>query len=126
MRERLVRLVVILVVAFVTFNVAMAFSKKAQTSSFAMSDMLTPLKNGVDETAKKVLGVAVEKLSGRTGANVLNQGSTEAVEPIKEPAANIESKTQELIEAIKNLPQDQLEAIKKQLLKEVCNSIKDD
>lgn len=41
-------------------------------------------------------------------------------EPIVQPAGNIQQQSQSLIESIKKLPEDQVEAVKKQLFKEFC------
>lgn len=41
-------------------------------------------------------------------------------EPIAEPVENVQSQTDSLLESIKKLPEDQVEAIKKQLFKEFC------
>ncbi len=40
--------------------------------------------------------------------------------PIAEPVENIQNQTQRLLESVKNLPQDQVDALKKQICKEVC------
>lgn len=44
--------------------------------------------------------------------------------PINQPVENVQSQTQQLLESIKKLPADQLEAIKKQLLKEFCEQLR--
>ena len=50
-------------------------------------------------------------------------GTTVSNEPIMEPAQNIQEQTQALIESIKRLPEDQIEAIRKQVYKEVCDGL---
>lgn len=66
-----------------------------------------------------ILGVAREKILGRKQADQIIQ-ETQETEPIAEPAEKVEKQTKDLIETIKQLPQNQMEAIKKQLLKEFC------
>lgn len=60
----------------------------------------------------KVLGV-FSRLAGSTSDEELRE---EFGAPVKE----VEQKANELIEEIKNLPQEQAEVVKKQLLKTVC------
>lgn len=85
----------------------------------------------------QVLGVAAkrlpqfpmfEKLGISNKLNTIFPTKSESEEkketlPIKEPIKNIEFKTQDLIESIKKLPQDQLSAIKKQLYKDFCENL---
>ncbi len=60
---------------------------------------------------------------GSAGRSRRFHESGQSAEPIEEPVKNIESQTETLIESLKSLPQDQLEAIKKQVFKEVCQSL---
>lgn len=66
-----------------------------------------------------VLGSAAQSLPQIFGQVVKKNEN----EPISQPAENIQNQTQQLMESIKKLPQDQLEAIKKQLLKEFCEQL---
>lgn len=80
---------------------------------------------------EKVLGTVVEKLPKAPnleeveleGESVPENQETQEAEPIEEPVQNIQSQTQVLIETIKELPQDQIEAIKKQIYKELCEGL---
>jgi len=80
-----------------------------------------PIKEKVEDLGERVLGEAVKILPGAPdlGADQDNQET----EPIEEPVKNIEEQTQVLIEAIKKLPEDQIEAIKKQLYQEICEGV---
>ena len=66
---------------------------------------------------ENILG-AVSKILGKKVDSEELEG-----EPIAEPVKSIESQTQALIESVKKLPEDQLEAIKVQLFKEFCESL---
>ena len=44
-------------------------------------------------------------------------------EPIAEPIASIQNQSNQLVEAIQRLPEDQLKAVKKQLYKEFCENL---
>lgn len=48
---------------------------------------------------------------------------TPEVKGIEAPVQNVQNQTQNLIESIKTLPEDQLNAIKKELFKGVCEDI---
>lgn len=64
------------------------------------------------------------KISGGETAFVLGEQTPDVEnlgrDPIAEPVVNVKEQTNSLLESVKKLPQDQLEAIKKQLCKELC------
>lgn len=119
MKERLVRFLVITLAAGLVVGGVGLLAKRTE-NNFQPDSLLNPIKVKVEEAAEKVLGEAVKKLPK---APELEEVSQEESEPIKEPVENIQSQTEVLIETIKDLPQDQLEAIKKQIFKELCESI---
>lgn len=100
-----------------------------QGSSLALPHF--PIGESLENLGEKVLGKAVQILPGAPdlGETVQEKeegqvaGEADEVEPIKEPAENVQKQTEILIETIKELPQDQLEAIKKQIYKEICEGL---
>jgi len=81
-----------------------------------------PVKERLEEVGGEILGKAVGILPGVPGETETKK-ETQETEPIEEPAQNVQNQTQILIEAIKKLPEDQLEAIKKQLYQEICEGV---
>lgn len=99
-----------------------------QGSSLALPHF--PIGENLENFGEKVLGKAVKMLPGAPNLGEATQeeegqvaGEADEVEPIKEPAENVQKQTEILIEAIKELPQDQIEAIKKQIYKEMCEGL---
>lgn len=100
-----------------------------QESSLALPYF--PIGESLENFGEKVLGKAVKILPGAPdlGETVQEKeegqvaGESDEAEPIKEPAENVQKQTEILIETIKELPQDQLEAIKKQIYKEMCEGL---
>lgn len=93
---RLVRAIVLLVVVVILIQVA------PRVKATSWSDLGTSLQN----EAMRVLGAAIK--SG---------------EPVAEPIASIQNQSDQLLEAIKKLPEDQLRAVKKQLYQEFCENL---
>lgn len=48
--------------------------------------------------------------------------TNQETEPIAEPITNVQNQATTLIELVKNLPDDQVAAVKKQICKELCGS----
>lgn len=71
--------------------------------------------------SEDVLGTATRGLLGGKKKQV-DQEDKET-EPIAEPVEQVEEQTQELIETLKQLPEDQIKAIKKQIYKEFCEQL---
>ena len=44
-------------------------------------------------------------------------------EPVAEPVASIQKQGEQLIEAVRGLPEDQLRAVRKQLYQELCENL---
>jgi hypothetical protein len=74
----------------------------------------------IERIGETVLGSAAQSLPQIFG-KVITENKDE---PISQPVENVQNQTQQLIESIKKLPADQLEAVKKQLLKEFCEQLK--
>jgi len=133
-KERLVRLLVVTAVALATFGAVSLIIKQGKKANSQVT-LFDPIKKKVEQTAEKILGEAVEhlpkapdlkKAAGETGQTSQDKENEEEVEPIQQPVNNIEKQTEKLIEIIKELPQDQIEAIRKQLWKDLCEELKCD
>lgn len=125
MRERLVRLLIIGAAALLVLVLARSLTsqgKQAEINNSPISLPEIPIKKKLEELGGTILGKTVDLLPGTPKFEEGEEESEEA-EPIEEPVKNIQQQTDSLIEAIKELPQDQLEAIKEQIRKEVCEEI---
>lgn len=130
MRERLIRLLIIIVSAFVVVGGVKWIASQNQKNPQAIN-LIDPIKKKLEDVGEKVLGSAVKHLPkapdlegvGEDQADEPNQDESEA-EPIQEPVKNIQNQTQQLVESIKKLPQDQIEAVKQQILKGLCEEFK--
>ncbi len=124
MKDRLIRIFVIGLIALAVIGLAKGLAdwqSQSKVAGESVSLPQVPIKEKVEDLGERVLGEAVKILPGAPdlGADQDNQET----EPIEEPVKNIEEQTQVLIEAIKKLPEDQIEAIKKQLYQEICEGV---
>lgn len=110
--ERIKRIVIITIVALLV-----AWGGK---SLIARPSPLPLVDQFLSDATSKVLGLAVGKLSGakKTPKEMIPLANES--EPINQPVVNIQTQTQQLIESIKKLPEDQIEAVKKQVVKDFC------
>ena len=125
MRERLVRLLIIGAAALLVLVLARSLTgqgEKIKVNNSPISLPEIPIKEKLEELGGTILGRTVNLLPGTPEFEEGEKESKEA-EPIEEPVKNIQLQTDSLIEAIKQLPQDQLEAVKEQIRKEVCEEI---
>lgn len=130
-RDRLIRFfIIILVVALVAGVVQNLATKQQEASSFSIQ----PVKKKVEDFGEQILGEAVKRLPKAPDLSEVgqkdseskpeeNEQSTQGGKPISQPVQNVQNQTQVLIESIKKLPQDQIEAIKKQIYKEFCEKL---
>ena len=139
MQNRLVRLLLAGLAGAVVI-----FGFKALSGGGAKS-ILKPVGEKIEDIGESILGAAVKVLPNppvfedvkdeTSDGKVLNADDKEDTEPIEEPVKNIEKQTEiimleenytspakwrSIIEQIKNLPKDQVDAIKKQIYKEMC------
>jgi len=119
-RVFLVVFVALMAVGLVKVLVGMMGETKISSMPINLAEM--PVKEKLEEIGGEILGKAVEVLPGIPGETETKK-ETQETEPIEEPAQNVQNQTQILIEAIKKLPEDQLEAIKKQLYQEICEGV---
>lgn len=118
MRERLTRIFLLGLAALLIIALAKGLADwQSQTKVAGGSTSLPqlPIKEKIENLGEKVLGKAIRLLPGAPDLEIGQE-----TEPIEEPVNNIQQQTEALIEAIKKLPQDQLEATKKQIYKEFC------
>ena len=111
-------IVALVAVGLVKVLVGMMGETRISSGTANLAEM--PVKERLEEMGGEILGKAVEILPGVPGET---KEETPKTEPIEEPVQNVQNQTQILIEAIKKLPEDQLEAIKKQLYQEVCEGV---
>ena len=102
--QRLIRLALLIVGVGVILLVIKSLGPKLESQS-----SIERPKVSFEKVERQILGTAEQKILSNY------QG-----EPLVEPAENIESQTQALIQMIKDLPADQLEAVKSQIYKEFC------
>jgi hypothetical protein len=134
MKERLTRILIFSLIVLVTIVVIKGLSDRIRQSK-AKGETIdlpqVPVKEELEDLGEKVLGEAAKILPGAPKFEEVEESEeveqtnqeVESTEPIKEPVKDVQKQTEILIETIKELPQDQLEAIKKQIWKEVCEEI---
>ena len=137
-KERLKRVVIILIVAFLVFFAGKIFAASQMKKKMAGEKIALPTQQigeKISDFGEKVLGKAVEVLPGSRGlkekittedkSSSSTQTMNQNVTQIEEGAQRekVETKTQEIIEIIKELPAEQLENIKKQIFKDFCQKI---
>lgn len=133
MRERLTRIFIIVIAALIVISLAKAvadWQSRARVEGESISFPPAPVKEKLENLGENILGKAVNVLPGALdlGVNQVDQDNqvnqeNQETEPIEEPVKNVEKQTEILIQTIKELPQDQIEAIKKQIYKEICEPL---
>jgi hypothetical protein len=121
--ERLKRVIFVIfgaLLAIVLVKVLVGAMGETKISSGPSDLASMPVKEKLKEVGGEILGTAVSILPGVPGEN---REENQTPEPIEEPAQNVQNQTQILIDLIKKLPEDQVEAIKKQLYQEVCEGV---
>lgn len=125
MRERLTRIFFLGLAALLIIALAKGLAdwqnqQKVAGESVGLRQL--SIKEKIEDLGEKVLGKAIMVLPGAPKWEETSQVSQET-EPIEEPVENIHRQTEALIEAIKKLPQNQLEATKEQIRKEFCEGV---
>lgn len=121
MRESLLRILIFLGIVGLLVFVVQSLARWQNQSKIAgesISLPIIPVKEKLEEFGEDVLGKAVSILPGAP-----DLGVNQETEPIEEPMENVQKYTEALIEALKKLPEDQLEATKKQIRKEFCEGV---
>lgn len=117
--------------ALLILGLAKLYADQRQKKPGAVSLPKIPVREKLEDLGEKILGTTLEKLpkapaleeiESKNQADQKDQKDQEnqETEPIREPMENIQNQTRVLIESIKKLPEDQIEAIKEQIYKEFC------
>jgi len=130
-RERLKRVAIIVVVGGLTFLCVEAFGRWRETKRVAGVSVGLPteeITQKIEDFGEKVLGRAVEILPGGDKIKEIKEEEKEnktgkiEVQP-GEATKILENQTKEIIEILKQLPEEQLKQIKKQIFKDFCQEI---
>lgn len=128
-RKRLVRFLVLLFAGWLVAKGARALIEQGSQGERKLSFQL-PIKEKMESWGENILGSAVKLLPGAPDwgeikSEQVNQVNQET-EPIKQPTENIQKQTELLFEMIKELPQEQLGAVKKQLCQDFCQRLSEE
>jgi len=129
-KERLKRITIIIVVGGLIFWGVEAFAKWRETKRVAGTSVTVPteeITQKVEDFGEKVLGKAIEILPGgekiKEKEKVIEEKTTKIeVQPDQAPKI-LENQTKEIIEILKQLPEEQLKQIKKQIFKDFCQEV---
>lgn len=126
-KKRLTRFLFLCLVVFLLV-VLVKFLANEGTGQSAGGKIRQPiLKETIEDFGETVLGVAVRYLPNAPDLEEIDKSQLKKIdpeaEPIKEPTENIRQQTESLLESIKALPQDQIEAIKRQIYKDFCQNL---
>lgn len=118
-QERIKRILIIIGVVGLVLLAGKAFARWQTTQKVAGESIKLPtevISEKVEEVGEDILGKAVEVLPG----------SSQLKERVVEKETQtkvIEVQTKEIMEIIKELPQDQVDQIKKQIFKDFCEEV---
>jgi len=129
-KKRLKRIVIVFIIGELTFWGVGAFAKWREKRKVAGGSIKIPTEEVVGkigDLGEEVLGKAVEVLPGgekikKTEKVVENKTTKIEIQP-EEATKVLESQTKEIVEILKQLPEDQLKQIKKQIFKDFCQEI---
>ena len=130
-KDRLKRILIILLVAALVAGGIKVFAdwqKKQKARGQVISLPTQQIGEKISDLGDQVLGKAMEILPGGSGlkekmkteskpTSSINQTDSQTVTQTEK----VETKTQEIIQIIKELPAEQLEVIKKQVFKDFCH-----
>ena len=123
------RLLILLLVAVLFFFVGKVFANWLAKNKVAGASIILPTQQigeKISDFGEQVLGKAVEILPvSRELKQKIVATPTPVSSEIKteEKVVKVETKTQEIIEIIKELPAQELENIKKQIFKDFCQKV---
>ena len=128
-KERLKRITIIIIVGGLTFWGIEAFAKWREAKGVAGTSVTVPteeITQKVEDFGEKVLGKAVNILPGRDKIKEIKEEEDREVkieiQPDQAPKI-LENQTKEIIEILKQLPEEQLKQIKKQIFKDFCQEV---
>lgn len=128
-RERLVRILLVGLAGLLSLGAVKGVAEWQEKQSAVGKKILLPTKQiskKIEDFGGKVLGRAIKILPGgeKLKEKVEQEEEVEKQENKEtEAVETIETQTQEIIEVIKELPEEQLEKIKKQVFKEFCQEV---
>jgi methyl coenzyme M reductase alpha subunit len=119
-QERIKRILIIIGVASLVLLGGQAFARWQAKQSQAGESVELPtqtITSKIEEIGEDILGKAVEVLPG------VEKETQETTTTPTETTKLIETQTKEIIEIIKQLPQEQVDQIKKQIFKDFCQEV---
>jgi len=129
-KERLKRIVIIVIIGGLTFWGVEAFAKWREEKKITGDSVGFPtdeITQKIEDFGEKVLGRAVEVLPGgeknKEREKVIKNETTKIEIQPGEATKVLENQTKEIIEILKQLPEEQLKQIKKQIFKDFCQEI---
>ena len=121
MRDRLTRIFLLGLAALLIIALAKGLADWQGQQRVAGESVSLPqvsVKEKLEDLGEDILEKAIKILPGAPDLEI-----DQEAEPIEEPVKNVQQQTEVLIETIKKLPEDQIEAIKKQIYKEFCEGV---
>lgn len=131
-KERLKRILLLFLAGGVVFWGVTAFAKWQESKKVAGESIKIPTElvtEKVEDLGEKVLGKAAEVLPGsekiKEKENVIEKENIQTQTEVQntETTKILENQTREIIEILKQLPEEQLKQIKKQVFKDFCQEI---
>ena len=125
-KDRLKRLVILLLVAVLVFFAGKVFADwqgKKKTQGEVLSLPTAEIGEKISDLGEQILGKTVQVLPGNSVLKEKIITEKESTNTETEKVEKVEIKTQEIIEIIKELPAEQLENIKKQIFKDFCQKV---
>jgi CMP-2-keto-3-deoxyoctulosonic acid synthetase len=130
-KERLKRIAIIVIVGGLVFWGIESFAKRQETKRIAGASIglsTQGVTQKIEDFGEKVLGKAVEILPGGDKIKKIkeeekeNQTNRIEIQPGEAPKI-LENQMKEIIEILKQLPEEQLKQIKKQIFKDFCQEV---
>ncbi len=127
-KERLKRILIVILVAGLTVWGANAFIKWWEEKKVAGVSIKLPTESiteKAEELGEKVLGKTVEILPGseKIKEKIIEKETSKVEIQNSETTKKLEIQTKEIIEILKQLPEEQLKQIRKQIFKDFCQEV---
>jgi len=129
-RERLKRIAIIIILGGLAFWVIEAFDRWQETKKVAGASINLPtekITQKIEDFGEKILGKAVEVLPGsekiRESEKVVEDQITKVEIQPEKTTKILENQKKEIIEILKQLPEEQLKQIKRQIFKDFCQEV---
>jgi len=119
--KRIVIIGGVMVLVLLLGQVFLGWQSKSKQSGVEVSFPSQKISQGVESLGGQILGAVLKVLPGMPGLEEIEiKSESQEAEPIVEPVSNVREQTELLLEAVKDLPQDQIEAVKKQVYQDFC------